>query len=142
MRPGTCPNGRAARGRARCPCSSGATALKGQRAAVRYADIYSCYVEERAVVDEVAPRLASMEAICAELGRDPSSIGRSVGVSVRPLEAAGFRPDIISGSPDEIAAAFRTFRDAGFTQLEIMFGPGTMEALEALAPVVDAISAD
>jgi hypothetical protein len=38
--------------------------------------------------------------------------------------------------------AFRSFREAGFTQLEIMFGPGTMEALEALAPVVEAIHAD
>ena len=54
-----------------------------------HADIYSCYVEERAHVDEVAPRLASLDAICAELGRDPSSIGRSVGVVVLPLEPGG-----------------------------------------------------
>jgi alkanesulfonate monooxygenase SsuD/methylene tetrahydromethanopterin reductase-like flavin-dependent oxidoreductase (luciferase family) len=124
------------------PLLIGGNGPRGQRAAVRHADIYSCYIEERAAVDEVAPRLASMEAICDELGRDPASIGRSIGVSVRPLEAAGFAPSAISGSAEEIADAFRTFRDAGFTQLEIMFGPGTMEALEALAPVVEAIHAD
>jgi alkanesulfonate monooxygenase SsuD/methylene tetrahydromethanopterin reductase-like flavin-dependent oxidoreductase (luciferase family) len=124
------------------PLLIGGNGPRGQRAAVRFADIYSCYVEERAVVDEVGPRLRSMEAICAELGRDPASIGRSVGVSVRPLEPAGVRPDVISGSAEEIADAFRTFRGAGFTQLEIMFGPGTMEALEALAPVVEAIHTD
>ena len=124
------------------PLLIGGNGPRGQRAAVRFADIYSCYVEERAVADEVAPRLRSMEAICAELGRDPASIGRSVGVSIRPLEQAGLRPDVISGSAEEIADACRTFRDAGFTQLEMMYGPGTMEALEALAPVVEAIHAD
>jgi alkanesulfonate monooxygenase SsuD/methylene tetrahydromethanopterin reductase-like flavin-dependent oxidoreductase (luciferase family) len=124
------------------PLLIGGNGPKGQRAAVRHADIYSCYIEERAAVDEVAPRLASMEAICDELGRDPASIGRSVGVSARPLEPAGVRPDVVSGSADEIAEAFRSFRDAGFTQLEIMFGPGTMEALDALAPVVEAIRGD
>jgi len=123
------------------PLLIGGNGPKGQRAAVRFADIYSCYIEERASVDEVAPRLASMEAICTELGRDPASIGRSVGVSVRPLEAAGLAPSVISGSSEEIADAIREFRDAGFTQVEIMFGPGNMAALEALAPVVEAIRA-
>ena len=63
------------------PLMIGGNGPKGQRHAVRHADIYSCYIEERASVDEVAPRLASLEAICAELGRDPASIGRSIGMS-------------------------------------------------------------
>ena len=124
------------------PLLIGGNGPKGQRAAVRYADIYSCYIEERAVIEEVAPRLASLEAICAELDRDPATIGRSVGVSVRPLEAAGFSPNALSGSAAEITDAVRTFRDAGFTQLEFMPGPGTIAMLEALGPVVEAIHAD
>ena len=124
------------------PLLLGGNGPKGQRAAVRFADIYSCYIEEHASAEEVAPRLASLEAICAELGRDPASIGRSVGVSVRPLEPAGFSPSALSGSAEEIADAVRSFRDAGFTQLEFMAGPGTMEMLDALAPVVEAIRAD
>ena len=124
------------------PLLIGGNGPKGQRAAVRHADIYSCYIEERAAVEEVAPRLASLERTCAELGRDPAAIGRSVGVSVRPLEAAGFAPSALSGSASEITDAVRTFRDAGFTQLEFMLGPGTIEALDALAPVVEAIRAD
>ncbi|MEW5990256.1 MAG: LLM class flavin-dependent oxidoreductase [Chloroflexota bacterium] len=124
------------------PILIGGNGPRGQRAAARYADIYSCYVEERAHVDEVAPRLISLDAICAEVGRDPASIGRSVGVSVRPLEPAGASPDVLSGSADEIADAIRTFRAAGFSQLEIMVGPGTMAALEALNPVVERLRAD
>lgn len=103
---------------------------------------YSCYVEERAHVDEVAPRLASLEAICAEIGRDAATIGRSVGVSVRPLDPTGLRPDVISGSAGEIADAVRAFRKAGFSQLEMMVGPGTMAAFDALAPVVERLHAD
>jgi len=124
------------------PLMLGGNGPKGQRLAVRFADIYSCYIEERAVVDEVAPRIASLETICAELGRDPASIGRSVGVWVRPLEPAGARPSSLSGSSEQIADGVRSFRDAGFTQVELMYLPGTMEALEALAPVVEAIRAD
>ena len=124
------------------PLLLGGNGPKGQRLAVRFADIYSCYIEERASVDEVAPRIVSLEAICAELGRDPRSIGRSVGVWVRPLDPAGVRPSTLSGSTDQIVEAVRSFRDAGFTQVELMFLPGTLEALDALAPVVEAIRAD
>lgn len=124
------------------PILIGGNGPKGQRAAVRHADIYSCYVEERAHVDEVAPRLASLDAICAEEGRDPATIGRSVGVGVNPLDPAGARGHVISGSPDEIARAVRSFRDAGFTRLEMMLGPGTVEALEALVPVLELLDAD
>jgi hypothetical protein len=55
---------------------------------------------------------------------------------------AGVRPSWLSGSAEEIADSVRSFRDAGFTQVELMYLPGTMEALEALAPVVEAIHAD
>ena len=123
------------------PLMIGGNGPRGQRAAVRHADIWSCYIEERAHVDEVAPRITSVRAICEELGRDFEMLGRSVGMYVQPLEAAGYQPNTLSGSAEEIAAAMLTFRDAGFTRLELMFGPGTMEALEALAPVLELVRA-
>lgn len=126
----------------RIPLMLGGNGPKGRRLAVQLADIYSCYVEERASVDEVGPHLVSLDAICAELGRDPASIGRSVGVYVHPLEPAGSRPSRLSGSAEEIADGIRAFRGAGYTQVELMYGPPTMEAVEALAPVVEAIRAD
>jgi alkanesulfonate monooxygenase SsuD/methylene tetrahydromethanopterin reductase-like flavin-dependent oxidoreductase (luciferase family) len=124
------------------PILIGGNGPRGQRAAVRHADIYSCYIEELAHIDEVAPRLASLEEICVEVGRDPSTLGRSVGVVVQPLESGGARPDAISGSAEEIADAFRSFRDGGFTRLEIMLRPGTDAALGALALVLELIRTD
>lgn len=61
---------------------------------------------------------------------------------VNPVERLEDRPAVISGSPEAIADAFRTFRGAGFTQLEIMLNPGTMAALEALAPILELLDAD
>ncbi|MCI0346516.1 MAG: LLM class flavin-dependent oxidoreductase [Chloroflexi bacterium] len=121
------------------PLMIGGNGPRGQRAAAQHADIWSCYIEERAHVDEVAPRIASLRTICEELGRDFDSIGRSVGMYVQPLEAAGLKPNALSGSTAEIVDAILTFRDAGFTRLELMFGPGTMEAFEALAPVLERV---
>lgn len=123
------------------PLLIGGNGPKGQRHAVRHADIYSCYVEDRADVDAVAPRLASLDAICAELGRDPATIGRSVGVVVNPLDPIGARSHALSGTAAEIADAVRRYRDAGFTQVELMITPGTLEALEAITPVVERVRA-
>jgi len=124
------------------PILIGGNGPKGRRHAALHADTWSCYIEERAHPDEVLPRLRSFAAICEEVGRDPATVGRSVGVVVNPLAPAGTRDDALSGSAEEIADGFRGFREAGFTGLEIMLGPGTMEALEALAPVLELVRAD
>jgi alkanesulfonate monooxygenase SsuD/methylene tetrahydromethanopterin reductase-like flavin-dependent oxidoreductase (luciferase family) len=126
----------------RIPIMLGGNGPKGRRLAVQLADIYSCYVEQHASPDEVRPHIESLEAACAEAGRDPASIGRSVGVYVHPLEPAGVPSSRLSGSAEQIADGIRAFRGAGYTQVELMYAPPTMAAMEALAPVVEAIRAD
>lgn len=123
------------------PILIGGNGPRGQRAAARHADVWSCYAEERAHVDELGPRLATLDAICREEGRDPKTLGRSAGVSVNPIDRPDDRPDVITGSAEEIADAIRSFRDAGFSQLEIMLSPGTMPALETLGPVLERVRA-
>ena len=124
------------------PLLIGGNGPRGQRAAALHADTWSGYAEERAHVDELAPRLATLDAICEEIGRDPAGIGRGAGVSVNPLQPSGWRQGVISGPPEEIADALRSFREAGFTQVDIMLGPGTLEAVEAMAPVLERLKAD
>jgi len=124
------------------PLLIGGNGPKGQRHAVLHADIWSGYAEERAHIDELGPRLVSLEAICEELGRDPATIGRGAGLSVHPLEPAGVRPGLISGEAEEIADALRTFREAGFTQVDLMMARGSIESFEAMAPVVELLRAD
>ena len=96
-------------------------------------------------VRELGPRIAAFQAACAEIGRDPATVGRSAGVVVAPLAAAeytGMFGSAITGSAGEIADAFRTFRAAGFTQLEFMLEPQTLRSLEAMAPVLELLDAD
>jgi alkanesulfonate monooxygenase SsuD/methylene tetrahydromethanopterin reductase-like flavin-dependent oxidoreductase (luciferase family) len=126
----------------RIPIMLGGNGPKGRRLAVQLADIYSCYVESNASPEEVRPHIESLEAICEELGRDPASIGRSVGVYVTPFEPAGVRSSRLSGSAQQIRDGIRAFRDAGYTQVELMYLPGTIATLDALVPVVEAIRAD
>jgi alkanesulfonate monooxygenase SsuD/methylene tetrahydromethanopterin reductase-like flavin-dependent oxidoreductase (luciferase family) len=123
------------------PLFIGGHGPRATRLAVRHADIWSAYVDERAHVDEIRPRIEQLEAICAEEGRDPASIGRSIGVPVNPTLPAGARPDTVSGSASEIADTLRSFLDVGYTQVELMLSPGTLEASEALGPVVELVKA-
>jgi alkanesulfonate monooxygenase SsuD/methylene tetrahydromethanopterin reductase-like flavin-dependent oxidoreductase (luciferase family) len=123
------------------PLMIGGNGPKAQRYAARHADIWSGFAEQQATVEEMGPKLTRLEEICAEEGRDPASIGRSVGVFVSPLEPAGHAPDELSGAAQEIADAIRTFEDAGYTRLEMMFSPGTIEAFEALARVLERLDA-
>ncbi|HET9615106.1 MAG TPA: LLM class flavin-dependent oxidoreductase, partial [Candidatus Limnocylindrales bacterium] len=124
------------------PILIGGNGPRGQIAAARHADIYSCYIEERASVDEAGPRLASLDAICERIGRDPATIGRSVGMYVDATAPAGKSPSHLSGSAEQIADAVRSFRDAGFTRVELMLNPGTMAGLDALEPVMTMVRAD
>jgi alkanesulfonate monooxygenase SsuD/methylene tetrahydromethanopterin reductase-like flavin-dependent oxidoreductase (luciferase family) len=117
------------------PLFIGGNGPRVQRLAIRHGDIWSSYIESS--VDEAAPRMASFLAICAEEGRDPASIGKSIGMSANPLLAHGEKPDTLSGSAEEMAATLRTFVDGGYTQVELMFEPPTIEALDALAPLIE-----
>jgi alkanesulfonate monooxygenase SsuD/methylene tetrahydromethanopterin reductase-like flavin-dependent oxidoreductase (luciferase family) len=129
----------------RIPIMIGAKGPKMLRLAALHADIWSWYVEERSDLEEFAPRLAALEAACVEVGRDPATIGRSAGIVVEPTSFTGSAKVIgapIRGSAEKIADGFRAFRDAGFTQLEMMVWPPTLAALEAMAPVLELLDAD
>jgi alkanesulfonate monooxygenase SsuD/methylene tetrahydromethanopterin reductase-like flavin-dependent oxidoreductase (luciferase family) len=125
----------------RIPIMIGGNGPRGQRHAALHADIWSGWPEQRSDLEEFGPRLAALEAICEEVGRDPATIGRSAGVDVHPLEPAGARPGVIAGSAEEIAEALHAFREAGYTRVEINLSPGTIAAYEALAPVVELLHA-
>jgi alkanesulfonate monooxygenase SsuD/methylene tetrahydromethanopterin reductase-like flavin-dependent oxidoreductase (luciferase family) len=129
----------------RIPIMIGAKGPKMLRLAARNADIWSWYVEERSDLDEFGPRVAALEAACVEVGRDPTTIGRSAGIVVEPTSMTG-AADVLAapvrGSPEQIADAFRAFEAGGFTQLELLLWPRTLAALEAMVPVLELIDAD
>jgi len=129
----------------RIPIMIGAKGPKMLRLAARHADIWSWYVEERSDLDEFGPRLAAFEKACVDVGRDPSTAGKSAGIIVEPTSVTGAAEVLgtpIRGSAEEIAEGFRKFAAGGFTQLELLLWPRTMAALEAMAPVLTLLDSD
>lgn len=129
----------------RIPIMIGAKGPKMLRLAVRHADVWSWYVEERSDLTEFVPRLETLLAACEAAGRDPATIGRSAGIVVEPTSITGAADVIgvpVRGPSEALADAFREFRHAGFTQLEVMLWPPTRKALDAMAPVLELLERD
>lgn len=128
----------------RIPIMIGGHGQKGLRHAARLADTWSCYAEARSDVEELGPRIVELEAACAEVGRDPATIGRSAGIDVAPGSTPG-SPGVpkgaITGTAEEIADALRSLHAVGYTQLECGLFPISMAALEAMAPVLELLDA-
>lgn len=113
--------------------------------AARFGDIWSAYATMGSHPSAFIPMLKALDEACAEIGRDPATIGRSIAVDIVP---EGFEPsaligtsDPIAGSPDEIAEVVREFADLGVTSLEFMVAPHEPAALEAAAEVLRRLDA-
>ena len=129
----------------RIPIMLGGHQPRTMALAVRYADIWSDFARESSLPEAFEPTLRQLDAICAEQGRDPASLGRSIGVIVEPLdqhdaEAIGFGVPI-TGSAEEIAAALRRLGEMGVTRVELVLVPPTPAALDAVAPVLALLDA-
>ncbi len=113
--------------------------------AARYADIWSAFPTATGSLPEAfVDRTAMLDQACEDIGRDPASIGRSVGVFVEPgnrgeVEALGFGV-AINGSVDQITETVGRLADVGVTRVELIPYPNTVETIERLAPVVDALA--
>lgn len=89
------------------------------RLTAKYADSWN--TAWHGTVDGSAGRREDLERACAEVGRDPKSIEITAGVHVgfpKEIEQSGVNPDAtLSGTPEEIAEAFRGYEEAGFSHI-------------------------
>ena len=129
-------------------------AAKGERTmdvAARWADAVNVNTPLATALD-VAGAMASAEAACRRVGRDPSTLtvtgwGR---ISLDGRGAGLARPGWLAGSPEEVAATLATMAGAGLRDISLYLGidddrsplPAlTPRALERFAPVLDALGA-
>ncbi len=97
--------------------------------------------------DGIAQQRALVDAGCAEVGRDPDEVERTVAAFVELPGAQGLRvfdrhsAPAISGSPEEIAAVLRRLAAEGIAHVQLVIDPVTPEGVEALAPVLEALDA-
>lgn len=69
----------------------------------------------------------------------PSRSLHTAGIAVEPTSVTGAADVVglpIYGSAAEIADGFRAFQAGGFDHLEVILWPPTLEALDAMAPVL------
>ena len=112
--------------------------------AVEYADIWSGYATSSSLPTAFSEMLELVDRTCEERGRDPVSLGKSIGVFLES-DNQGMAEGIglgvpISGSPDEVAATVREFADMGVTMLELApvpFDESTMGYMSELIDILD-----
>jgi alkanesulfonate monooxygenase SsuD/methylene tetrahydromethanopterin reductase-like flavin-dependent oxidoreductase (luciferase family) len=92
----------------------------------------------------VADLRAKVDAACADVGRDPTEVERSVAVYVR-LSGGGGRvqgtseplPPALEGNPETMAAELRAYADEGIDEVQLVMDPIDSASIEEFARVLD-----
>ncbi|MGH2467353.1 MAG: LLM class flavin-dependent oxidoreductase [Candidatus Limnocylindrales bacterium] len=88
--------------------------------------------------ERLAARVADLRAACHEVGRDPATIERTVGLTIRfpDLLPAGAPPGTsaaLGGTGADLAAGLRAHAEAGASEVICSLDPATPAALDRLA---------
>jgi alkanesulfonate monooxygenase SsuD/methylene tetrahydromethanopterin reductase-like flavin-dependent oxidoreductase (luciferase family) len=122
---------------------SSSTGERMLRLAARHADIWNRDFDgvnpgyEPYSVEDLSASQAKVDAVCQEVGRDPSTLTRTAGVWVDLPMAPSRNWNALTGTPDEIATGLQMYADTGYSGVEIWLHPRSVEGLEAFAPVVE-----
>ena len=114
----------------------------------KYADEWNWWAWDE-TIDEVTGRMTpiieELESACAEVGRDPATLTRTIDLySVVPPGTDIAPPQMeqpVRGSVDAIVAYVAGLREMGFTEVRCDLGSAHPSAVEAMAPVVEAVHA-
>jgi alkanesulfonate monooxygenase SsuD/methylene tetrahydromethanopterin reductase-like flavin-dependent oxidoreductase (luciferase family) len=88
----------------------------------------------------LVPFNAQLDTACHDIGRDPSTLKRTVTVFVQL--PGGTEPDDplgpwLRGTSEEIAETLRAFARTGTSDIQVLLDPNTVEGIEAFAPVLE-----
>lgn len=119
------------------PLLVGAYGRRMLKLAARYADIWNTgYLGD---IGTLEARQALMRAACEEVGRNPSTLQVTVQLPVLFSDLGNpppFFKELVSGTPEEIAGAWKRFEEKGVEHLMIEFAPYDATALTRLATVL------
>ena len=98
---------------------------------------------------EFAEGCAELDVALDAVGRDRSSIRRSVEAMVRPGGAVptagaddlGSGDQPLSGPPEEIARVIERYRELGADHIQVQLRPNRVETIAALGPVIEHLAA-
>jgi hypothetical protein len=92
---------------------------------------------------ELPPLIVRVDAACQAAGRDPATLPRSAEALIRTIDATDGRPPEereIRGTSDELASALRVYGELGIGHVQVQLRPNRLEAVEAFAPVFEALA--
>lgn len=121
----------------RIPLMLGAHGPRSMRLAAKHADIWACFVVESAQPESFEPMLDRLEEACADVGRDPATLERSVGVTIETTDEPTADAWKITGPVSEIAETLARFEGIGMTRVDLMVEPATEGGLDSAEAVLN-----
>jgi probable F420-dependent oxidoreductase len=129
------------------PIMIGTTGTRMIRLAAAHADSWNAWFSWYGNRPEgVAKLRADVDAACAEVGRDPTTLERTVAVLVRLGQSdesrrGGPEEEVppVQGSPGDVAEVLRAFAREGISHVQLVLDPITVGSIEQLAPVLDVL---
>ena len=126
------------------PIVIGSSSPRMMELMARYADFWN--KDRLNSVDQLLDVEAQVDAACLALGRDPATLGRTVGIQVDMFSNRRdpfmprqwiMEPWPLTGSAEQLAEQIRGFTRARVDHLVIWIDPVTPDALDAFAPVLE-----
>ena len=124
------------------PIWCGGESKGAQRRAGKYGDAWFPYFA-RVTPEELASRYANVREAAKAAGRDPDDVTLNTCLSVEVTdEEVEQEPDVLRGTPEQIADALSRFEDIGVQHVALQFlvgrYPERLAQMERLAPVITA----
>jgi alkanesulfonate monooxygenase SsuD/methylene tetrahydromethanopterin reductase-like flavin-dependent oxidoreductase (luciferase family) len=120
------------------PIMIGSTGPRMLGLLAKYGDIWNAWGLNAPA--EVGPDREKVDVVLAANGRDPSTVERTVvvlldmpGAAGRPRESGVF----LTGTPEEVADAFRGYAREGISHIQLMLDPNTIAGIESVVPVLE-----
>jgi alkanesulfonate monooxygenase SsuD/methylene tetrahydromethanopterin reductase-like flavin-dependent oxidoreductase (luciferase family) len=130
------------------PLLIGGSGPRVMRLAATYADAWNA--DRQNDPGQVEALNTRLDAACAEVGRDPATLQRIIGIQVDLLnenrEAPQPRqwtmaPWPLTGAPEELAIQIRAYTAARVTHMMVWIDPVSLAGIDAFAPVLAALDA-
>jgi probable F420-dependent oxidoreductase len=127
------------------PLLIGSNGPRMLRVTMPHADAWNSWFADIANRPDGIPRLREIvDSACADVGRDPADIERTVAVLVRGPGGTGriqgdyaeAGPPPLEGPPEDVAESLRSFARAGISHVQLVLDPITLDSIRAVAPVL------
>jgi probable F420-dependent oxidoreductase len=128
------------------PILVGGSGERMLRLAARYADAWNA--DRQNNLSAVQALNARVDAACEDVGRDPASLTRVIGIQVDLLPESRqpmvprqwvMAPWPLTGTPQELAAQIRAYAEARVAHLIVWLDPVSEAGIEAFAPVLEVL---